>query len=343
MKRCLLIISLVASCLLASAQSVGDQIYALIPSGEEVYRHGYNQLSEEEKAVYDQIIDAYCHFEANNYMQYQYHRVDFPDAVAWLTSDALIRYQSLIFMDVPEMYIMNSVIPRYDYDISAYYGRVGYQNTPENYLSELQQMQAIYENFSSSFTSGMSDYQKLLILHDAFINWGDYGDMTRADAGNIRGALLNKKAVCQGFAYAGLYLCQRAGLECIYVTGQLCTSTTNDTWTNHSWNYVKLDGQWYMMDLTTDGGFPNVVGYSAFLKGQTYLNTNYRLYSTDGTDPNALYGTLPTLSATDYDPNRTATELVEKDAPKAQKQLRDGQLVIRTPQGDMDVLGRIIR
>lgn len=343
MKRCLLIISLVASCLLASAQSVGDQIYALIPSGEEVYRHGYAQLSEDDKVLYDRIIEAFCHFEANNYSPYYFHRVELPDDIEIMSIYTLKDFFTLILNDVPEMFIMSSSVPGYDYTAGVSFGKVGYQNTPESYLSELQQLEAIYAEYASAITYGMTDYQRLLILHDAFINAGTYGDMYGANASNIRGAIINGRAVCEGFARAGVFLCQRAGIESIYISGKKITSTVNNTWENHSWNYVKLDGQWYMMDLSTDGGFAGVCGHSAFLKGQEYQDGLYSLLSLDDTDPNALYGTLPTLSTTDYDPNRTATELSQDEAPMAQKRLSNGRLIIRTPQGDMDVLGRIIR
>ena len=56
----------------------------------------------------------------------------------------------------------------------------------------------------------------------------------------MNGPFLKGKAICQGYAYAYQYLCNRAGLWCHTVSGG-----------NHCWNIVKLeDGSTYHVDLT---------------------------------------------------------------------------------------------
>lgn len=303
--KVLLAVVLVASQFVnVSAQTTAEKIAALIPSGKEVYRHGYSELDDESKALYDGIVESLCKFEANNASPNYYHRCDLTDVPTNRSIYSVMADLKRIEHDMPEMYILSSYIPRTDYGTGMYYARIGIVNTPEKYLGELQKLNDIATSILSSIKEGMSDYDKLKVIHDGFINWGDYGDMTGADAGNIRGALINKKAVCEGFARAGLYLCQRAGLKCIYVEGQLRTSSVNDTWGNHAWNFVQLNGKWYLMDLTTDGGFAGICGYSAFLRGQDYFSENYKLTSKDGSDPNlnGVYQSLPTLAPTTYDP-----------------------------------------
>lgn len=58
------------------------------------------------------------------------------------------------------------------------------------------------------------------------------------------GALMNGKAVCQGYSYALKILCDKAGIPCWVVTG-----TYREP---HAWNYVKIDSQYYQIDLTMD-------------------------------------------------------------------------------------------
>lgn len=63
------------------------------------------------------------------------------------------------------------------------------------------------------------------------------------------GALVEKKAVCEGYSRAFQLLCNRLGVECINISG------TADG-ESHAWNNVKLDGEWYEVDVTwndTDG------------------------------------------------------------------------------------------
>lgn len=302
LKNTVLSILLLGSIGCAHAQTVAEQIVQKVPSSGEVYRHGYEELSATNKALYDTIVGSLLRFEANNFSAYYYHRCDLLGVPSTRNIYDLIDDLSRIQHDMPEMYILSSSIPRSDYSTGNYYARIGYVNTPQRYLNELEHLEAIADSILEPIQAGMSTYEKLLILHDGFINWGDYGDMVGADAGNIRGALINKRAVCEGFARAGLFLCQRAGLRCIYVEGQLLTSSTNETWGNHAWNFVEVDGEWYLMDLTTDGGFPNICGHSAFLRGQDYFNENYRLYTTDGSDSNldGVYQALPTLANSTY-------------------------------------------
>ena len=63
------------------------------------------------------------------------------------------------------------------------------------------------------------------------------------------GALVNRTAVCLGFASGFQLLMDMAGIECITVVGAAFQSREN-----HAWNEVKLDGRWYCVDATWDAG-----------------------------------------------------------------------------------------
>lgn len=333
--------------LLAAAQNVTESISSLVPRGEEVFRWGYSELNGQDRQIYDTIVGSLIRFEANNASPYYYHSCNLNGVPNTTSSQELISMLTRVSHDIPELYILSSTIPRYDYNTYIYCARIGYVNTPDKYLNELLSLRQAADSILQDITPGMSDYEKLLILHDRFIEWGDYGDMTGADAGNIRGALLNKRAICEGFAYAGLYLCQRIGIPCIFVEVQQVTSTVNNTWGNHALNFVKLAGQWYMMDLTADGGFPNIVGHVGFLRGQTHFDESYRLVDADGNPKNAIaYNALPALSADDFDPNAVVPPSALDQQPIRQqpcKLLIDGQFVIRTAEGDYSAAGQRIR
>ena len=68
--------------------------------------------------------------------------------------------------------------------------------------------------------------------------------------------------VCNGYAMATFYLCNKAGVETRFIRG----IGGNDTKVNHAWNAVKIDGKWYNIDVTWDdkGGFG--ISYEYFLK-----------------------------------------------------------------------------
>lgn len=59
-------------------------------------------------------------------------------------------------------------------------------------------------------------------------------------------ALVNKEAVCDGYAFAFNFIADYLGLSCICVGGDYKNSSYA-----HAWNEVYLDGVWYIFDATT--------------------------------------------------------------------------------------------
>lgn len=59
------------------------------------------------------------------------------------------------------------------------------------------------------------------------------------------GAIVEKSAVCDGYAMALKYLMDRCGIECIVIPG-----TVNGA--DHVWNTAFWDGAWHEMDITWD-------------------------------------------------------------------------------------------
>ena len=59
------------------------------------------------------------------------------------------------------------------------------------------------------------------------------------------GALVQKRAVCDGYALALKYLMDLCGIECIVIPG-----TVNGA--PHVWSTAFWDGRWHEMDITWD-------------------------------------------------------------------------------------------
>ena len=71
-----------------------------------------------------------------------------------------------------------------------------------------------------------------------------------------------KKAVCGGYSSLFKAMCDEAKIKCEYISGE---SITSNNYGSHAWNIVKLDGTWYIMDITWSSG--NVSGV---LSGSKY-------------------------------------------------------------------------
>jgi transglutaminase-like putative cysteine protease len=101
----------------------------------------------------------------------------------------------------------------------------------------------------------MTDFQKELAIHDYMIDNCDYDDrsyekgLVPSSSYSAYGALVLKKAVCEGYAEAAKMLLDHAGVECSIVTGFF---TGQGLMQNHAWNIVKIGGQYYQLDITFD-------------------------------------------------------------------------------------------
>jgi transglutaminase/protease-like cytokinesis protein 3 len=71
-----------------------------------------------------------------------------------------------------------------------------------------------------------------------------------------------KKAVCGGYASLFQAMCEEAKLKCLYISGEIIPSRVS-----HAWNIVKLEGVWYVMDVTWASGYVSgVLSGSKFTK-----------------------------------------------------------------------------
>lgn len=103
----------------------------------------------------------------------------------------------------------------------------------------------------------MSDLEKETAIYSWIVNNVDY-DWTHQDrmketpraSFTPYGGLVNRKAVCLGYATTFQLLCDLAGVECITVVGAAHTSSSD-----HGWNMVRLDGKWYCVDVTWDANY----------------------------------------------------------------------------------------
>lgn len=122
----------------------------------------------------------------------------------------------------------------------------------------------------ASIPDGASELERELIIHDALVDQISYDfeaaqeDDSSHNAFSIYGALVKKKSVCTGYACAAKLLLNLVGIECRTVVGM----SKN---TGHMWNQVRIDGEWYNLDVTwDDSAIDSNVLYSRY----NYFNVN---------------------------------------------------------------------
>lgn len=97
----------------------------------------------------------------------------------------------------------------------------------------------------NSKTDG-SEYEKALWLHDWLLDQLEYDKTLKWSS--AESALTRELGTCQSYESAYAKLLTAAGIE---------NSETRDTYDGHTWNAMKLDGQWYQTDCTWDDSSDN--------------------------------------------------------------------------------------
>lgn len=115
---------------------------------------------------------------------------------------------------------------------------------------------------SEHINDHQSDYDKVRSLHDYLKSNLEYDTVAAsshrpnerniAEAHNIIGALLKHKCVCEGFAKAFKFLCDKIDLECWVVSGKGSSSIGAGP---HAWNIVKINGYYHHVDVTWDNQY----------------------------------------------------------------------------------------
>ena len=88
------------------------------------------------------------------------------------------------------------------------------------------------------------------MLHDRLAAQVMY-DGSAANAHDAYGALVDGKAVCEGYAKAFQYLLQKAGMQSFLITGS-STNPVSGTAEGHAWNVVRVAGEYYHVDTVWD-------------------------------------------------------------------------------------------
>lgn len=132
-----------------------------------------------------------------------------------------------------------------------------------------------FERISSEFVQTLSgtDVEKLTAIH----NWllercqYDYSYML-PDTKTVYGTIVERRSICSGFAASYKYLADLAGLQVLYVTGDLYDAEKGKR-LPHAWNIVYVNQQYYMVDVTMDSGCIN--NNFTFLLTPINNNTHY--------------------------------------------------------------------
>lgn len=149
--------------------------------------------------------------------------------------------------DHPEVFWLKSYYEyeNYDYETGIW---LTYTMSGDKLVTAKKEFNTAVDTISQSVPYG-TECEREEYIHNYIINNCDYdeeaaeNDDVQDNENDAYGALVDGKAVCEGYARAFQLLCNKANIDSVLLSG------TADS-DNHAWNGVKIGGDWYQIDVT---------------------------------------------------------------------------------------------
>ncbi len=249
-----------------------EEYSCYIPEGmETVYASRY--LDDEKKEVYDNIVKSIAGFEESVPLEI--------DAEIYNMLLNLANIEQLSFS-----HIENRRLGDFDVNTQTFSVEFDYRFTEQEVSDMNRASEKAADAVLEGITEDMSEYDILKYFHDYLI-LNCNSDTEDIYANTVYGALVKGKALCEGYSKAFSYLCNRAGIENMIVTG--------NTGVAHMWNMVNVDGNWYHIDVTLDKPmgqlaemYPDMVLYQYFMVTNSVIENDHVIWNV-GTEPPKAY------------------------------------------------------
>ncbi len=207
-----------------------DPVY--LEDSEAEKRSYYMDFNDNDKAVYTALL--------NGISQHK-EEIDLPFDINGQTYERL--YCILEKQECDKFYIDSSFYNAEKINRAT----IVYRDSEKDFDSMKNEVEKSEKQALEGITDDMDDYSKALLIHDYIVNNCDYVNTEDGVFGStVYGCLVEKEANCEGYAKTFGMLADKCGLENILVTG------VTDSGENHAWNQVKIDGEWYNVDVTWD-------------------------------------------------------------------------------------------
>ncbi len=202
----------------------------------------YSRLTDSQKKIYESIANGVRNFQSE-FVVREYiagSKDEFANEVN-VAIEAFIN-------DHPEVFYLKSQYSSYileSFNGNIGYVKVNYTDDVEIINQKIDMMDQKIDEYTKNL-EGKTEYEKEVIIHDLLaydVSYSTVEDLPR-EYHTSEGALLNGIGVCDSFTKALQLLYDRVGIDSIIVLGMLDGSP-------HAWNLVKIENEWYHVDLTS--------------------------------------------------------------------------------------------
>lgn len=272
-----LMLSIIACTFFASAKSYDSAEISLLQAGDfDIDYSSENAFPG--VSTYDvNMTDKERELEAKIYEQLTLVNPDI--GFSWFDGLSMAWAKSMmadVINDHPELFYVST-----NFNTASSSGRI--TNIYPKYAmskSEIESAKKVFDagvdKAIAQVDSSMDDLQKALVIHDYICDNSYYkenGDISHSAYGFFK----DGKVVCAGYTLAYSYIMNKLGVPCEYVTSMSMS---------HAWNTIKINGNWYNVDLTYDNEIRSVcpsqdrcvygvTRHNWFMKSDKYFETDH--------------------------------------------------------------------
>ncbi|MGB4405233.1 MAG: transglutaminase domain-containing protein [Sphaerochaeta sp.] len=245
-------------------------------------RYAYSQLfSDREQELYIQIVYCLRSYEET------LRQVPFYINDPYKIFDYVVKDYPEYFWVKPNLEIItykkDDTTTRYDLEFSFTDDADGEKIKAKQKIID-DKVETILRDLDSCTT----DYEKAKGVYDYLITHTIYDE--KKNDQSMYSVLIEGRGVCSGYAKSFQYLMNRMGVQVALVTGDLreqmgstirLGSSPIYVTTGHAWNMVKINDNWYHVDVTTDDTLSstNSISYEFFLLSYEVIKKTHQIDS----------------------------------------------------------------
>lgn len=259
-----------------SEPETGNETQDTVTQMQQNTLYYYSALSEEERVIYDQMFASITTRE---------------DVILDTVNEAAVgKVFQCVMNDHPEIFycaayqiekqLRNTELIRITFSPN-------YHMTEDEVRENQQKIDAYVEKCISGAPGTLGQYEKVKYVYEYIIRNTTYTPNSDNNQ-NICSVFIGGESVCQGYAKAAQYLLRKMGMEITLAYGNVDGQL-------HSWNLVRVDGEYYYMDPTWgDAGYVRPGNVPANLQSGESVNYEYFLITTEQlTKSHVIDNTIP--------------------------------------------------
>lgn len=200
------------------------------------FKYYYNQLGNKEKQAYNNVLQK---------VETLPNSIEIPS----LSKTELSTVFEALLYDNPLLFCLGRTCNITTRGLHSYFNAV-YIMSASEYSQKKQRLVDKAAKIIASFGKSGSDSKTELNIHNYIVNNCSYENSGEENESSAYGALIDKKASCEGYSKAAKVLLDLAGIDCYVISGM--SKNYSGELESHMWDIVNINSNFYHLDVTWD-------------------------------------------------------------------------------------------